>query len=105
MALKAVLSFWTLTLHWNMEILELAPLWAVADGRSFMEVNSLLIPEYWAVLVALSNDLSKLFYSQVLIMAKPGLKHRLSSTHNKQTSCHAGNEKMQSFFLLKKKIG
>lgn len=71
MALKAVLSFWTLTLHWNMEILELAPLWAVADGRSFMEVNSLLIPEYWVVLVALSNDLSKLFYSQVLIMAKP----------------------------------
>lgn len=45
-----------------MEILELASLWAVADGKSFMEVNSLLIPEYWAVLVALSNDLSLLFY-------------------------------------------
>lgn len=61
-----------------------------------MEVSSLLFPGFWVILVALNNGFLLLFFFfslRVLIIAKPELKQELSSTHNKQTSCHSAMKK------------
>lgn len=67
-----------------------------------MDINSLLIPEYWVVLVALSKDLLLLFYFLREFSSLLSLDwNKLSFTHDKQTSCYSVMKKCTLFSYAK----